>query len=208
MIYNDEFVWLHFPKCAGSTIESLFRKYLSGVPGLFQDVVDPHGDAAAVWHDAVADREARDPAFVLGGRTVICSIRRLPAWLVSRYNFECERSPQLTHGPELLLEGCFLERRGKRNHADNLIHKFLPPQLLDTGRVKFLRVEFFEHDFRRLFGTYLDLSVIPGEEYASRTNASPNHLPAEMVRRLFASPEVYAKCPAWWAVEELAYGSS
>lgn len=207
MIYNDDFVWLHFPKCAGSKIESLFRTYLSGVPGLVQDVVDPQRDAVRVWHDSVADREARDPAFALGNRTVICSIRRLPAWLVSRYNFEYERSPHLPHDPESLLEGCFLERRGKRNHADNFIRKFLPPHLLDTGRVKFLRAEFFERDFRNLFGGYMDLTVIPPEEYASRTNASPNHLPAEMTRRLFASPEVYAKCPAWRAVEELAYGS-
>jgi len=30
MIYTDEFVWLHFPKCAGTKVKRLFLKYLFG----------------------------------------------------------------------------------------------------------------------------------------------------------------------------------
>jgi hypothetical protein len=208
MIYNDDFVWLHFPKCAGTKIEMLFKKYLSDVPGLFQDSIDPKNDTARVWHDSVADREARNPAFVLGSRTVICSIRRLPSWLASRYNFEYERSPQLPHNPELLLEGKFLERGGSINHADSYISKFLPRHLLRAGHVRFLRTEHFERDFLYYFGRCLDVSVIPREEYARKGNTSKNHLPAEIVHRLYSSRDVYAKCPEWRFVEELAYGSS
>lgn len=207
MIYNDEFVWLHFPKCAGAKIEKLFQKYLTDVPGLVQDVIDPKSDKARVWHDSVADREARDPGFVLGVRTVICSIRRLPFWLESRYNFEYERSPQLPHDPELLLQGKFLERGGSLNHADRYVKKFLPRSLLAAGNVKFLRTENFEADFIALFGAYLDLSSIPTAEYGQKANASRNHLPAELLDRLRSSRDVYTKCPEWRFVEELAYGS-
>jgi len=207
MIYSDDFVWLHFPKCAGAKIEKLFKRYLSDVPGLFQDSIDPRGDTARVWHDSVADREARSPAFVLGERTVICPIRRLPSWLASRYNFEYERSPQLPHNPEFLLEGRFLERGGSVNHADRYINKFLPRPLLRGGKVRFLRTEHFERDFVELFGSYLDVSVIPREEFARKANTSKNHLPAEIIDRLQSSRDVYAKCPEWRAVEELAYGS-
>ena len=161
MVYNENFIWLHFPKCAGVKIEGLFRKYLFAEPGLFQDTIDPQMDPAASWHDSIAGREARNPAFILGGRTVISSIRRLPSWLESRYNFEYERSPQLPHDPELILEGKFLEMTGGVNHADNYIEKYLPQSLLSTGRVRFLRLEYFETDFIELFSRYLDVSAIP-----------------------------------------------
>ena len=74
--------------------------------------------------------------------------------------------------------------------------------------MRFLRTEYFERDFLDLFGSYLDVSAIPREEYARKANASKNHLPAEIVHRLYSSRDVYAKCPEWRFVEELAYGSS
>src|SRR5436190_17091988 len=105
MIYHQKFVWLHFPKCAGSKIEQLFGTYFSNEKSLVQDVIKPESDFTVSWHDAVSDREARDPTFKLGERFVICSFRKLPYWLESRYNFEAQRNPHLPHRPELLPEG-------------------------------------------------------------------------------------------------------
>src|SRR5215211_1142207 len=116
MIYADDFVWLHFPKCAGTKIERLFKTYYSSDKRIFQDTVDPKIDPQATWHDSVSDREKRNPHFTLGKRIIICSFRRLPSWLESRYSFEVQRSPELNHRPELLLEGKFLEHGGYQNH--------------------------------------------------------------------------------------------
>lgn len=205
MIYNDKFIWLHFPKCAGTKVESLFRKYYSDVPGLIQDVVDPKNDTAASWHDSISTRLKRNPEFTLGNKEIICPIRKLPSWLVSRYNFECARSPELNHKPELLLTGRFMEASGELNHADVYIQNYLPQSLLDKGRVSFLRVENFELDFNELFGKYIDLSLIPKEEYAQRENPSKSYLPQDIVHEILTSQEVYTNCPKWTSVEKLAY---
>ena len=103
MIYSNNFVWLHFPKCAGTKIENLFRTYYSHDKGIHQDIVETRIDPLATWHDTIESREKRDPGFILGDRTIICSFRRLPAWLESRYSYEVRRSPQLDHRPKLLL---------------------------------------------------------------------------------------------------------
>ncbi|MBC7489781.1 MAG: hypothetical protein H7240_07240 [Glaciimonas sp.] len=207
MIYNDKFIWLHFPKCAGVKVESLFRKYYYDVPGLIQDVVDPKNDASASWHDSVATRLNKNPEFTLGDKEIICPIRKLPSWLISRYNFECGRSPELNHNPELLVTGRFLEASGVLNHADVYIQNYLPQSLLDKGRVSFLRVENFEADFIELFGKYIDVSIIPKEEFAQRENISKNYLPEEIVHKLISSQEVYTNCPKWFSVEKLAFSS-
>jgi hypothetical protein len=205
MIYNDKFIWLHFPKCAGTKIENIFLKYYSDVLELTQDVVDPKNDVAASWHDSIATRSKKNPEFTLGDREIICPIRKLPSWLISRYNFECGRSPELNHKPELLLAGKFMEASGALNHADVYIQSYLPQSLLDTGRVSFLRVENFEEDFIEIFGKYVDVSLIPKEEYGQRENISKNYLPEEVVRNLLNSQDVYANCPKWFSVEKLAY---
>ncbi|MFN0112772.1 MAG: hypothetical protein ACKVZH_28265 [Blastocatellia bacterium] len=206
MIYTHQFVWLHFPKCAGTKIEQLFKTYFSDHQAVFQDVID-HNDSIYAWHDSIAEREARDPSFKLGSRIVICSYRKLSSWLESRYNFEAQRSPHLSHNPEMLLEGQFWEAQGFVNHADVYIEKYLPDSLLKSGNVRFLRTEFFEQDFKSLFGEFLDLSSIPDWEYRSMENASKKHLPDSIKEQLYANQKaVYEKCPAWRAVDEIVYG--
>lgn len=207
MIYNDDFVWLHFPKCAGTKIEHMFSEFFSGQPGLVQDVVSSEKDPSISWHDSIAGRESRDPSFELGNRTVVCSFRRLPGWLESRYNFEFLRNPKLQHHPEQILEGRFLEANGKTQHADNYVMKFLPQELLETGQVRFLRVEHFESDFRSIFGEFLDVSVIPDEVFRKKANVTKRCLPDQIREQLHSeSRKVYTKCPLWSGVELLAYG--
>ncbi len=208
MIYSEKFVWLHFPKCAGTKVEQLFRKYFSTQDRLVQDRVNAKLDPTIAWHDSIDDREARDRGFVLGERIVICSFRRLPSWLESRYNFEAERSPHLAHRPELLLEGKFLEARGVESHADVYSKKYLPDRILQSGKVRFLRTEYFESDFKRIFADFVDVSRIPDWEFKERLNSSKGCcLPARVRDQLYdGRGTVYDKCPHWRSIDEIAYG--
>ncbi len=209
MIYNEEFVWLHFPKCAGTKVEQLFSRYLCKQGGVTLDSTNINVDPLVTWHDSIAEREDRDPGFKLGDRTVVCSIRRLPSWLISRYDFEFQRSPKLPHVPGKLLEGRFLEATGFENHADYYVKKYLPETLLKSGKVRFLRTEFFESDFKSIFGGFLDISKIPDSEYQRSVNASKSYLPMEIKREIQSSSEkIYDKCPCWRKVEGFVYGSS
>jgi hypothetical protein len=205
MIYSDDFVWLHFPKCAGVKIEQLFEKYFSNENQIVQDIIDPALFKKISWHDSVADREARDPSFSLGERIVICSFRKLPSWLISRYSFEYHRSPNLNHRPELLIEGRFLEQGGSLNHADNYVRKYLPEKILNSDKLRFIRTEYFEHDFKLVFGEFLDISVIPDWEYQKKVNVSRLVVPEVIRNELIESEEVYTHCPYWKLVEGFFY---
>lgn len=207
MIYSDDFIWLHFPKCAGTKIENLFKSYYSLDKRIFQDTVDSRIDPLAIWHDSISDREKRNPDFILGNRTIICSFRRLPTWLESRYSFEVQRNPQLNHRPELLLEGRFLEQGGRLNHADFYPKKYIPETVLESGNVKFIRTEYFESDFVGIFGEFLDVTIIPDWEFSKKVNVSKSVVPEKIRQKLFQhSQEIYEKCPYWKAVENIAYG--
>ena len=207
MIYSDDFVWLHFPKCAGTKIENLFRTYYSSDKGIFQDTVDPKIDPLATWHDTISNREKRNPDFTLGKRIIICSFRRLLTWLESRYSFEVQRSPQLNHRPELLLEGKFLEQGGFQNHADYYVKQYIPEFILGSEKLRFIRIEYFESDFKRVFGEFLDVAVIPGWEFSKKANVSKSTVPNKIRNQLLQNQhEVYEKCPYWKAVEDIAYG--
>jgi len=205
MIYSEDFVWLHFPKCAGVKIESIFKAYYSSNRNIFQDTVDPRIDPSGTWHDSITDREKRDPSFTLGNRTIICSFRRLPYWLESRYSFEVQRSPDLNHQPELLLEGKFLEQSGLENHADFYAKKYIPDRILGSSKLRFIRTEHFESDFMRIFGEFLDVKIIPSSEFSKRINTSQSALPDKIKEQLLQQQEVYAKCPYWKKVEDIAY---
>ena len=207
MIYNDEFVWLHFPKCAGTKVEQLFSTYFSEEVGLFQDPVGLKNDPTVAWHDSISRRKKRDPKFDLGERTVICSFRKLPSWLVSRYNYGRKVDPNLPVHHELLLEGKFLRGNGQEAHADSLVKNFLPEAILKSGKVRFVRTEFFESDFKTIFGDYLDISKIPDWEYKENVNTSKSFLPDKIKEQVHDSKrKIYEKCPKWQLIEKIAYG--
>jgi hypothetical protein len=206
MIYSEDFVWLHFPKCAGTKIENIFSKYYSFDNRIFQDTTDPTVDPLATWHDSILDRETRNSKFHLGERIVICSFRRLPAWLESRYSFEVRRSPRLRHHPELLLEGRFLEPDGFLNHADFYVNKYIPETLLNTNKIRFIRTEYFETDFKHIFGEFLDVKRIPDWEFRKRVNMSRSVVPGRIKNRLIRNQQqVYENCPYWKMVEDIVY---
>lgn len=203
MIYSDDFVWLHVPKCAGTKIEKMFEKYYTDNKEIHQD---PIGGSVVLWHDSVSERETRDPNFYLANRTVVCSIRRLPSWLISRYNYEVQRSPALAHRPERLLIGRFLEQRGSENHADAVIKKYLPESILSSSKVRFIRTEFFEIDFKSVFGDYVDISLIPDSEFGVKENSSRNFVSPKTRKALYDNlSSLYQACPYWKIVEDIAY---
>lgn len=180
MIYSEDFVWLHFPKCAGTKVEQLFKEYFSDKIDIFQDPVGKKNDPTVAWHDSISKRKKRDSKFQLGHRTIISSFRRLPSWLESIYNYETRRNlnnVDWPDAPQLLLKGeVFTGVKARKINADVMCKKYLPKHLLVSGRVKFIRNEFFEEDFKDIFGHYVDISRIPDWEYKKHVNKSNSWL--------------------------------
>ena len=207
MIWNDHFVWLHLPKCGGSFIESVFRRYFSDRRSIRQDVIDLSLDPDISWHDSIKTRERRDRGFRVGDRTVIVPIRRLPTWLISIYNYEYGRNPQFDHRPSRLLQGRFMNHRGCEVSADALINHYVPSELAESGRLRLVRLEYLEMDFRAIFGQFVNVSRVPSSEFSRKVNASTNHVPEPIrLKLLYDHDELYQLCPAWASIERLAYG--
>ncbi len=206
MIYNDKFIWIHLPKCAGTKIEHLFLQHFSHLPEIIQDPITLKQDPLISWHDSIAKREQRDPNFHLGKRDIICSIRKLPQWLESRYNFELHRSNNITPNPEILLTGHFFHSNGSLGHADTVVKRFLPKNILTSARLRFIRTEHFAADFKAVFADYVDVSIIPETKYSQKINTSKNYIPETIRQQLYhPATDLYAHCPYWQQVESQAY---
>jgi hypothetical protein len=206
MIYSDTFVWLHFPKCAGSKIESIFKKYFSEDKNIYQDVIDPIKDPWASWHDSIDARVKRDANFSWDNKIIITGFRKLPEWLLSRYSYEVQRSPHLNHDLKLLCDAKFFEQNGEISTPDNYASFYLPPKILSCGRLKYIRNEYFEKDFKNIFGKLIDLSKVPDSEYASYVNISKNNDKDYIASEIFKSIDnIYSCCPYWRMIEEIAY---
>lgn len=204
MIYNDKFVWLHFPKCAGTKVENIFESYFKNIPELHIDPVGLDKDPTVGWHDSIEEREKKDINFKLGQRDVIISVRRLAPWLVSRYCFEVQRNSHLQHDKMKLFQAKFLEFNGNENDADFYMKKYLPENIMKNNRVRFLRTEFFESDFKSIFKDYIDLSKIPKETYTKNINTSEKCLTPEFINDInnFNFNKV---APYWLKIQKLAY---
>jgi len=128
--------------------------------------------------------------------------------LESKYAYVGQKSPVLSHSPELLMEGKFLEGNGKINHADRCIKRWLPESILNSPNLKFIRTENFKSDFKKVFGDYLDISRIPEWEYKQKVNTSTSLLQDEIKKELYSRKKrLYEKCPLWSQAENLAYGN-
>jgi hypothetical protein len=206
MIYSNNFIWLHFPKCAGSKVESIFLKYFSENKNIYQDIIDINIYSRSVWHDSIADRIRWCHKFVYNDQTVICSFRKLNDWLASRYAYEVKRSPALNHQPELLLQGKFLESDGRISEADYYAKYYLPEEILNSKKIKFIRNEFFEDDFNKIFSEFIDVSLIPKEEFTTRVNSS-NSAITKKIKSKLDQENIYDKCPYWRKVENMAYSN-
>jgi hypothetical protein len=208
MIYNKDFVWIHFPKAAGSKIELVFRNHFSGDLSIHQDIVGIKSDPSISWHDSIGDRQKRDPSFTLSDRCLIVCVRRLPAWLKSRFLYEIKRSPKLNHDPNLLILGKFLERTGQINHADNYISKYIPAYLIENhANISYLKVEDFANDFVKIFSRYIDISKISKRDLEQKVNASHGSTKYNVDQIISDNLAViYGACPLWSELEKSVYG--
>jgi hypothetical protein len=200
MIIGEKFVWLHFPKCAGSEIEGILRKNYGGQKGIEFDKIDYKN---VVWHQNIDDRERTEASFKLGERDVISAIRRLPYWLLSRIHFEKARSPEAVVTREMFLEGRFYEAPRLALSADHYVRKY-------TSRpvAHWIRTEFLAEDFRRVFGQYLNLDHINLESAFVQKNRNPLRYVADLA--FYFKPEelqgLYNANPRWRDLEMELYG--
>lgn len=211
LIHSDRFIWLHFPKTAGTAVERLFRRHFRRVRSVRCDVVSHLlvrlGFAQPIWHDSLAERKSRQPEFSWSGKAVICGMRRLPDWLYSRHTFEMQRSPALEHNPENLLTGRFFEQTGALGFADHYMRKYLPPDLLESGAVRVIRVEHFRQDFTAAFRDFLPVERIPEQDFAIMRNRTRTM--DDNARRLIQTnlEQIYRSCPYWADVESRFYST-
>jgi hypothetical protein len=86
--------------------------------------------------------------------------------------------------------------------------KYFPQSILESGRLRFIRTEYFESDFKSVFGDYVDVTIIPDSEFNNKINASKSCLPPDFREKFYKGRQkLYETCPYWKTVEEMAYGN-
>ena len=198
MIIGPTFIWLHFPKCAGTRTEQVLRKYFGDDPGIRFDEINPEH---VIWHQSVREREDATGED-LGGRRVISNIRRLPQWIISRVGYEEMRS-SITTPREMFVHGSFINRQGKVQQADTILKDFtIVP--VDA----WIRVDHLAEDFFAAFSPVLDLSRINlRREFSKRSNETKYNRNSTA----WFTPEelktLYDSCPVWRELERRLYGA-
>ena len=196
MIVGPGFSWLHFPKCAGTETEAILHRLFGHDPALEFDVVAP---GRINWHHSIPERRAADPGFDPSGRAVICNIRRLPSWLLSRVHSGLARVPEHRVTREMLLQGRFPRHDGHILSADDLMRRYTAHPV-----ARWIRTEQFAQDFRAAFSPYLTLP-------ADITTPNANRAAIPYVRDPsfhFTEAEIaglYQANPLWAEVEARAY---
>lgn len=196
MIIGPDFVWLHMPKCAGSTLELALRHLLRDRPGIQFDEID---EKSGRWHHNIAARKDEDPSFDVTGKRVLCCIRRLPAWVMSRVMFEITRNEHLIPSREMLVKGRCFESDGSVHSADEYIELFCD----DVDG--WLRVEFLAHDVAHAFNLKLEDVIEAIARYRIRDTSY-----VKRTEFWFTDDDLlslYRANPTWSKLEKRLYGS-
>jgi hypothetical protein len=196
MIIGPDFVWIHFPKCGGVSVQSALKKALKDRADVkFDDITDYQ---RIIWHQNVPQRAAYDPSFDPSGKRIICCIRRLPYWMLSRVHFEAEQPPGFYTGTrEMLVSGNFYERNGRINKADTYMRMYARPKV-----DYWVRTENLAQDLVTAF------SLLPNELVLEKENATG----ASYIKSLdfwFTPRELamlYEANPLWAEIEARVYG--
>lgn len=197
MIIGPDFVWLHFPKCAGTACQAALRILLAGRPDIHFDELNPSN---VIWHEPVFVRQQRDPTLDVSHRRIICNFRRLPSWLLSRVHYEVSRSARRAPTRAMLLKGCFYEQDGLINTPDKYLVYRTKPRV-DT----WVRTEHLAEDLSAAFGLEKHL--------VEQTLTTSNETVIPYVKSLafwFSDEELcslYAANPVWAELEKKVYGS-
>lgn len=197
MVIGSDFIWLHFPKCAGTMTETILRTYLADREDVSFDRVGPK--SPVIWHDCIAGRTRRDPRFRVGNRRVIANLRRLPHWMISIVHFEHQRTKgALVTRRGRLLKGEYRARNGKIGKADRLAEKYSLHPVDD-----WVRAEHLAADLKRVFpglpDTAADVPRANEGKYRYIRDLGFWFTPKELGR-------LYALNPVWAGLEEKVYG--
>lgn len=201
MIVGPSYVWLHFPKTAGHTVDLALR----AAAKRSRDVIfDRRGDYHPGWHDVLSERAERDPTFDAAGKRVISGFRRLPYWLLSKVHYEAAKPPYRVPSRDLVVEGRFFEEDGLIGQADLYAKRYCR----DVQR--WVRVEHLISDFERCFADLmtpkalrLALANLEYVHNASRIGYLPRH---EFYFTRQELAKLYQTNPVWTALEERLYG--
>lgn len=198
MIVGPDFVWLHFPKCAGTLAERILRRTFGGDPALDFDPLDP---TKVIWHENVDEREAR--GVPLAGKDVICGFRRLPAWVLSRMHFEERRSPHPLPSRAMYARGRFYEEDGAEGWAEEYVRRYSSRPVSH-----WIRTEHVREDLVAAFSPYLDADRLKSRwRYRRRVNKTVYH---RDLSEWFTPGELealYDSCPTWRDLELALYGN-
>jgi len=196
MIIGTDFIWLHFPKCAGSFTEKLLKKL---VPDNGTYLFDPIDTANVIWHQNIQERE-KYLNYSLSNKEIICNFRRLPNWIISRICYERERTGQVV-SKEAYCRGNFFEQNGKVEHADNYIQKYTK-----TDVTYWIRVEYLQNDFIKVFSKYFQIdNILIANAFKNRVNASQWN---GDISKWFEKDDLatlYSSCPRWAELEMKIY---
>jgi hypothetical protein len=194
MIVDSDFIWIHFPKCAGTAIEKALHQVC---PNAQFDEIDHKN---VIWHDNIDQRKKRDPNFSTEGKKLICCIRRLPEWILSRIHFEAQRPPHHIATREMLVNGRFFENNGHINSADTYISRYNNP-LVDH----WIRVEHIISDLSTAIGIEPSkLEAVMGRENKGKMDF------IKEISFWFTDGELknlYQRNPQWAEIEFQLYGS-
>ena len=198
MIIGKSFIWLHFPKAAGTTTESALLQNFNGDPSI---VFDETGQGMPIWHETIEERERRTGAS-LAGKDLVANIRRLPAYIVSKVHYTESLNPEIRHTREHLLTGRFMEADGWKNSADALLEHYDY-----TSISHWLRTENLKEDFVSVFGQYLDLT---GKDFSALSRQMNSNDYSRDLAKWYSRREMkrlYRKNPLWAKLERRVYGN-
>ena len=204
MIVASDWIWMHVPKCGGSSTEGILRAAFKHDASVDFDLVGP--GLPVIWHHNLAKRQAADPDFKVGDKNVVANIRRLPYWLLSRIHFEAQRSQAAGLVPRhLFVKGYYREAPGPNKTPSR-------PRLADeritfyaAGVTDWVRTEHLQADLTNVFG--LTAKNFPAK--ISRINIGKIDYVRELSFWFTARElrELYKSNPIWAALEEEIYGN-
>ena len=198
MIIGENFIWLHFPKCAGTFTEKLLRHHVRKDTIIKFDVLDPDD---VIWHQNISKREYMTNVD-LSSKEIICNFRRLPSWIISRVIYEENRSGNIA-ARDLYTIGSFLKSNGESSNADNMVRRY-------TNRKvnHWIRVEYLEEDFVNVFSKFIDF--VPPLDlscFSSKLNSSDWGNDLEKWFSHSDLKKLYNSCPLWSKIELELYGN-
>jgi hypothetical protein len=191
MVIGNEFAWAHLPKTGGDATLVLFKLFPNAI--LYADYEDSN-----VKHTPFADREE-----LVAGKSLAMNIRRLPFWVLSRWQHASRHGLYPDYVPIPMPSA---EELAESDLPDNRIEHF-------TGAGRFqidhwIRTEHLVDDFLEFIAAYAD--VTPDRRLAAASLRQVNaHEYDHNLASWFTPRQItrmYERNPAWAGLERDLYG--